>query len=250
MPLILCLHGAGSNQQIFETQTAKLRACLGEGYEFVYVHAPIASSAGPGMLPIFASAGPYYSWFSVSGRQRKEEILEIQNVVHMTIDAVETGRMPNVKAKEVHGIMAFSQGAIVGTMLLLQQQAGILPWFPKLKFGIFICADYSEALTTCVEPPTADRKGQNQPRAPLLSLPSVHLYGTVDPHGRKSRKLMDNHFQRSDCLVMWFNGSHQCPTARGDCEKASVLVASLMNSSCETHEETNTAHSVIGSQQD
>ncbi|XPS73993.1 hypothetical protein M3J09_006121 [Ascochyta lentis] len=231
-------------------QTAKLRACLGDTYEFVYVHAPIASSAGPGMLPIFASAGPYYSWFSVSGRRRKEEIAEIQNVVRVTVDAVEAGRMPNLKAREVHGIMAFSQGAIVGTMLLLQQHAGMLPWFPKLKLGIFICADYSEALTTCVEPLTAERKGKDQPKARLLSLPSIHLYGTVDPHGRKSRKMTESHFQRSHCQVMWFNGSHQCPTGRGDCEKASVLIASLEDSSCKTDEEITTASTIVDSQQD
>jgi hypothetical protein len=229
MPLLLCLHGAGSNQQIFETQTAKLRACLGEEYEFVYVNAPIASNAGPGMLPMFAGAGPYYSWFSVSGRRRKEEITDIQDLVRAAVDAIEAGCIPNVKAREVSGIMAFSQGAIVGTMLLLQQHAGMLPWFPNLRFGIFICADYSDALMTCAEPPTEKRDGNDSPEVPRLSLPSVHLHGTIDPQGLKSRKLMDNHFRRSNCKVMWFNGSHQCPNAQGDCQKASDLISSLEN---------------------
>lgn len=229
MPLLLCLHGAGSNQQIFETQTAKLRASLGEAYEYVYVNAPIASKAGPGMLPMFAGAGPYYQWFSVSGRRREEEIADIQDRVHTAVCAVRTGSMPNLKSKEVSGIMAFSQGAIVGTMLLLQQHAGLLPWFPKLKFGIFICADYSDALMSCAELPTEKRRGDEPPYILSVSLPSVHLHGTIDPHARKSRKLMDNHFHRSDCKVMWFNGSHQCPNAQGDCRKACDLIASLEN---------------------
>jgi hypothetical protein len=229
MPLLFCLHGAGSNKQIFETQTAKLRACLGKSYEFFFVNAPIASNAGPGMLPMFAGAGPYYSWFSVSGRKREEEITDIQDLVRTAVDAIEGGRIPSVKARQVDGIIAFSQGAIVGTMLLLQQHAGMIPWFPQLKFAIFICADYSDALMHCTKPPTAERDSNDAPQIPCLSLPSVHLHGTVDPHGRKSRKLMDNHFEPSSCKVMWFNGSHQCPTAQGDCQKALALISLLEN---------------------
>jgi hypothetical protein len=229
MQLLLCLHGAGSNEQIFETQTVKLRACFGEAYEYVYVNAPIASNPGPGMLPIFAGAGPYYQWFGVSGRRRQEEITDIHDRVRATVDAIEAGRIPNIKAREVSGIMAFSQGAIVGTMLLLQQRSGILPWLPKLRFGVFICADYSDALMSCAELPIEKRDDNYPPETFRVSLPSVHLHGTIDPHARKSRRLMDNHFHHSNCKVMWFNGSHQCPNAQGDCQKASDLIASLEN---------------------
>lgn len=227
MPLLLCLHGAGSNQQIFEMQTAKLRACLGKDYEFVYVDAPIASNAGLGMLPIFAGDGPYYSWFSVSEQKREEEIMHIHGLIREAITTIEAGGKAGAKAREVSGIMAFSQGAIVGTMLLLQQQAGTLQWLPKLKYGIFICADYSDALMSCVEPQSGKWGGSESSEQARLNFPSVHLHGTIDPHGRKSRKLIENHFQRSACKVMWFNGSHQCPNAQSDCQKASDLISSL-----------------------
>jgi len=211
-------------------QTAKLRACLGKDYEFIYVDAPIASNAGPGMLPMFAGAGPYYSWFNVSEQKREEEIMHIHGLIRAAITTIEAGGEAGAKAREVSGIMAFSQGAIVATMLLPQQQAGTLQRLPKLKYGILICADYSNALMTCVKIPSAQRGDRGSPEQARLNFPSVHLHGTIDPHERKSRKLIDNHFHRSSCKVMWFNGSHQCPNAQSDCQKASDLISSLEGS--------------------
>ena len=60
---LLCLHGSGSSANIFRLQLAKFRMALKDKFEFVCIDAPYPASAGPGILPLFAGAGPFYSWF-------------------------------------------------------------------------------------------------------------------------------------------------------------------------------------------
>ncbi|KAK2809720.1 hypothetical protein FQN50_003565 [Emmonsiellopsis sp. PD_5] len=62
LPAILCLHGSGTSSEIFQIQTIRLRRELSDRFSFVFVNAPFETEPGPGVLPVFADVGPYYTW--------------------------------------------------------------------------------------------------------------------------------------------------------------------------------------------
>ncbi|KAK2737578.1 hypothetical protein FQN55_001008 [Onygenales sp. PD_40] len=62
LPAILCLHGAGTSSEILHIQTIRLRRELSDRFSFVFVDAPFETEPGPGVLPVFADVGPYYTW--------------------------------------------------------------------------------------------------------------------------------------------------------------------------------------------
>ncbi|OJD15723.1 hypothetical protein AJ78_04058 [Emergomyces pasteurianus Ep9510] len=62
LPSILCLHGSGTSAAIFKIQTIRLRRELQHRFSFVFIDAPFETDPGPGVLPVFADAGPYFTW--------------------------------------------------------------------------------------------------------------------------------------------------------------------------------------------
>lgn len=218
---ILCLHGSGASAAIFRFQLAKLRLALKAQFEFIFVNGPNPAIAGPGILPLFAGAGPFYRWFDLESGQREAEIDKIHTTVRGAIDVWESTKKN--QSSRIVAIMAFSQGAIAATLLLWQKQQGQLPWLPAMHFAVLICCDFTVELAAHMH---GDAKGRGEERA-VLCLPTLHLHGRQDPFLKRGRKMVMDHFNAEEAEVLEFEGGHHCPNTRQDCEEATRRILKL-----------------------
>jgi predicted esterase len=240
MPAIICLHGAGSSSAIFKFQTAKLRAEMPRNIEFVFVEAPVTCGPGPGMLPLFASAGPFHCWFSLSEAKRKQEIEAVQERVRLAIASVEKGLTRDIKSREVVGILAFSQGAVASTLLLLQQLSGEITWLSTIRFTILICSDFTSEVMDWVR---SVRSHQQR-----VTLKSLHLHGTRDTYAARSKMMLSLHFDRDACEVVEFDGGHHLIQGKDECRKVATWISDMLEKSGEDIGVTTTA--VLGKEMD
>ncbi|KAL5894654.1 hypothetical protein ACKVWC_005561 [Pyricularia oryzae] len=132
---ILCLHGGGTSGNIFRMQLAKIRLQLKDEFEFVFMDAPYPADAGPGILPIFAAAAPFFGWFGGSSADIDGRLETINTSVRAAIEGWAASR---TTLATIVGILAFSEGALAASMLLWQQERGRLPWLPVVRFAVLI----------------------------------------------------------------------------------------------------------------
>ncbi|KAI6300525.1 hypothetical protein PoMZ_02611 [Pyricularia oryzae] len=112
---ILCLHGGGTSGSIFRMQLAKIRLQLKDEFEFVFMDAPYPADAGPGILPIFAAAAPFFGWFGGSSADIDGRLETINTSVRAAIEGWAASR---TTLATIVGILAFSEGALAASMLL------------------------------------------------------------------------------------------------------------------------------------
>lgn len=213
---LLCLHGAGGSAAIFRVQLAKLRYALRHEFELVFATAPFVSDAGPGVLPLFEGMGPYYSWF-----QPEQDDMEPRPSIEERIRAVQPPIRRAVQDwQDAHpdtpivGVVAFSEGALVASLLLWEQQMGRVPWLPRLNIAMFVCCYYREEATEYMRARSAHDEAKT-----LINVPTLHLLGRRDFAREGSKKLVARHFQPRFAHVLEFQGQHQFPNRRGDVEE-------------------------------
>ncbi|KAK2052678.1 hypothetical protein LY76DRAFT_670062 [Colletotrichum caudatum] len=209
---LLCLHGTGSKASIFRLQLAKIRLALKDEFEFVFMDAPYPVPAGPGVLPIFASAAPFYGWFGGSGATIEDRLDTINESVRESVERWEASQRTGGAgpAPRIVGLLAFSEGALVASMLVWQRQLGRLAWLPHIRFAVLIC---------CFFP---DEAGSHMMAdgGTLIRVPTLHLHGRQDFCLARARKLVREHYEPAAATVLEFEGGHQVPTRTVDCREA------------------------------
>jgi len=104
----LCLHGRGTNSDIFESQLGALRSRLSPQHTFDFVDGEYACSAAPGIASLYP--GPYLTWFS---RYEPERVNKVHDFLRSVMD--EDG--------PYDGIIGFSQGASLAASFLLCEES-------------------------------------------------------------------------------------------------------------------------------
>jgi pimeloyl-ACP methyl ester carboxylesterase len=226
---LLCIHGAGGSATIFRVQTAKLRMALRHEFEFVYATAPFTSEPGPGVLPLFQGMGPYYSWFKDDG-DKNIRVNPLENAekssantsvgerllaVNTPVQKVIEDWQKNNPQTPIVGVVAFSEGALVATLLMWQQQMGRLPWLPKMNSAMFICCYYTEELTDYMRAESPDDQ-----ETLLINVPTLHLQGRQDFVLERSKKMVATHYLPQNADVLEFHGQHHVPNRKGDLDEA------------------------------
>lgn len=227
---LLCIHGAGGSANIFRVQTAKLRLALRHDFEFVYATAPFQSEPGPGVLPLFQGMGPYYSWFEKDDGNRNTSanragVAEKSGATPSVGDRLSAVNTPVRKVVEdwqkhnpqipIVGVLAFSEGALVATLLMWQQQMGRLPWLPKMNIAVLICCYYTEEATDYMR---AQSSGDQETL--LINVPTLHIQGLQDFALEGSRKLAATHFSPRNADILEFHGKHHVPNRKSDIDEA------------------------------
>jgi len=227
---LLCIHGAGGSATIFRVQTAKLRMALRHEFEFVYATAPFTSEPGPGVLPLFQGMGPYYSWFKKDDGDKNIRVNPLENAeyssantsvgerllaVNTPVQKVIEGWQKNNPQTPIVGVLAFSEGALVATLLIWQQQMGRLPWFPKLNSALFICCYYTEEATDFMRAESPDDQ-----ETLLIDVPTLHLQGRQDFVLKGSKKMVATHYLPQNADVLEFHGQHHLPNRKDDLDEA------------------------------
>jgi len=165
----LCLHGRGTNNQIFETQTAALRYELGDHHTFEFVEGVLPWPMDPEVGSYFSTdygCFTYYDRRSAQSAQKALDELEEYVEVEGPFD----------------GIMAFSQGACLAAMLMARR-AQWNPTLPYPKNSIFKCAILFSGFF--VEDPTALARKELQylnsvKDSQLIQVPTAIIWGSND----------------------------------------------------------------------
>ncbi|GKT90328.1 oxidoreductase [Colletotrichum tofieldiae] len=137
LPAILCLHGQGTNGNIFSHQSRALVKSLRDRFRFIFIDSPFASwQPGPGVIPTYVDVKPYRRWHydraqidtGVSAEAVDVERVRVRTLIshHFEAESEENG-------KGIVGIMAFSHGTRVATGLCLDDELG-----PHIKIAILI----------------------------------------------------------------------------------------------------------------
>ena len=218
---ILCLHGIGSSGVIFRLQLNKLRLTLEDDFEFVFMNAPNLSSAGPGVLPTFAGAEPFYRWFSEEASTTNDGLEKISATIRAAVDNWGSTRT-NPDSKIV-GIIAFSEGAVAACLLLWRQQMGQLPWLPTLHFATLICAAFPDEFAAYLR----DDARKHGSESALIDVPTLHIHGLQDWGLAPARKLVADHYKSEFADIMEFEGGRHCLNKREDYEEAARRINRL-----------------------
>ncbi|RYO91492.1 hypothetical protein DL766_004725 [Monosporascus sp. MC13-8B] len=219
---ILCIHGGGASPEIFRFQTSSIRAALDNKFDFVYATAPHIAPPGPDVLPFFAGMEPYYSWFRVAHKSTSEEVDIFNEAIKKTVDDWQR-RNPQ---STIAGILGFSQGGVASTVLLWEQQVGLVPWLPQLKFGIIVCSGFSDVATGYMRD-YCMQSGYDED-AMVIKLPTLHLHGRQDGLNLpQSRKMFATHYAPTFAALEEFDGQHEVPKKIKDVKKVVNYILSL-----------------------
>ncbi|KAF7621590.1 hypothetical protein AFLA_011884 [Aspergillus flavus NRRL3357] len=180
---VLCLHGMGTNSEVFEAQTAPvaaLRYHLGQDFEYDFVDGEYHCPAARGISEIFGNNQPYYSYFDGSAGSAMKAVRDLYVYTN------ENGPFD--------AVMGFSLGAALAVMLLLhfdqlQAAGGQVPVSSPFKCAILLCGVLPYNLSGLL-------RGWKQflhPRDPgnVIRIPTVHAWSPNDvDYARHSRLLM------------------------------------------------------------
>ncbi|KAJ8103647.1 serine hydrolase FSH [Lipomyces tetrasporus] len=196
----LCLHGLGSNADIFKSQLGPLITELerDNSAEFIFVDGPVAQPAGPGIAGVYD--GPYLGYFRCDQLPPAHD--SIAAAFHL-IDGIVEDEGP------FDGVLGFSHGATLATAFLLHHTA-TRPHDPP--WGPFRCAVFIAGLAPFEE---SGRRIRAVERGAVFKLPSVHVAGQEDEVFEESLNLYRLCERDGAALVVHEKG-HLVPRERVD----------------------------------
>lgn len=242
LPSILCLHGSGTNSEIFQIQTIRIRRELGNYFNFVFVDAPFECGPGPGVLPFFEDVGPFYTWMIREPSEARDPLKASIDMPSQTREvlaqAIREEKERNGGDRGFVGVLGFSMGGRLAAGLLLDQQRrqaeGTQPdgddthtqqsqhveqsedslpsTSNQLEFGIFICATCPPITTIPISKGLAGTDAEG----PLVQIPSLHVVGTGDPWHAEGELLIKKNFDTQTVIFHKLNMGHHFPAQKED----------------------------------
>ncbi|AEO68735.1 uncharacterized protein THITE_2054654 [Thermothielavioides terrestris NRRL 8126] len=216
-PILVFLHGAGTSASIFRLQSRRLAAQLSPHFDLVYLDAPHACPAGPGVLPFFEGCGPYLRWVDDEAPERERAYWaegEGGDVDRLVREVRGLGSSGGSGRRRVVGVVGFSQGAKVGMEVVRRLEGMGRMGEEEEGNGV----DVKVVVAVCG---TAPFQGGGDEREKgfrgslekgVVKAASVHLIGEDDPWRPESEKLVE-FFDEARRKVIVFEGGHQMPAA-------------------------------------
>jgi predicted esterase len=205
---LLCFHGTGSKGAIFNVQLARICFLLANEFDFIFPDGPIECAAGPGVLPLFSGQEPYHCWFAGNGTTIEESLKGIHTSVRQAVAQWKaTNSNPDA---EVVGAIGFSEGALALSMLLWEQQQGLVPWLPRLQFATLSCCFFPNEASLWLNA-RAQAHGKTKAH---IDVPTLHVHGNRDFCLGRARKLVRNHYQPQFATVLQTEAGHYLPTRK------------------------------------
>jgi len=239
---------------IFKIQTIRLAHFLRSHFHLVFLDAPFPAPAGPGVLPIFESAGPYYRWTPV---KEGDDVARVRTVIRKAM--IEEGDgMPFV------GVLGFSQGAMLATGILMEQYlrgGGLAGEDQKFQFGVFLVGGFPpislDSRFTALGDPYVYGGGKDDDRYwNTIGVSSVHMHGKKDPvlpNSQALAKCFKEGVQKDNPLndpkkeikktVFEFDVGHHMPTGMHD---SKLLAHAILRTYCGPDWEPDDEESTFG----
>lgn len=202
---------------------SQIRLALKDEFDFIFVDAPFPAPAGPGVLPLFKGADPFFGWFRGEDATMEARIDSINMAVKNGVEEWERGK--KVANAKIVGVIAFSEGALVASLLLWQQQLGKAPWLPKLELAVFVCCYFAQEVGEHMVA-EAGRHGMDKA---LINVPTLHVHGRRDFALGRARRLVEDHYAPQFVDILEFDGGHQLPSTATDRQELVARILKLIN---------------------
>lgn len=183
----------------------------------MFATAPHVAVPGPDVLPFFAGMKSFFSWFRKGATDTEGEVAVFNEAIKM---AVQDWQLENEHVKIV-GVLGFSQGGLASTVLLWEQEVGLVPWLPRLEFGVLVCCAYSDVATDYI------RSKSEGGDIAKISVPTLHLHGSQDCNLGQARDTLATHYSSKVAHVINFEGGHHIPQKREDITKMTNYIRHL-----------------------
>ncbi|KAJ5272906.1 EF-hand calcium-binding domain protein [Penicillium angulare] len=233
----LCLHGKGTNSDIFEAQLASLRSRISRDHTFDFVDAEADCPPAPGVDQFYP--GPYIGWFPT---YEPASVKEIQDTIKEIID--EDG--------PYDGVIGFSEGAALAASLLLCDEH--FQQDPMFKVGIFFNSvmvfSPSDDIGVNIRQKLKNQKAEfsgylhgmnSDPSDPdsipdiyafttgvptRISVPTLHVIGSADVFSEDSRELARLCPDKSQ--VLFHDGGHEFPRTESSLDRCGELFETVI----------------------
>ncbi|KAK6539087.1 hypothetical protein TWF694_010627 [Orbilia ellipsospora] len=123
----LCLHGLGTNSKVFETQTAAIRAELGDEHTYEFVDGTVSWTKAPELGDLFSDDDQYLAYYDP---YNSESMLRALHQLEAYIQ----------QEGPFDGVMGFSHGCALSSTLLLGRASEKGQWQNPFKCAIFLAA--------------------------------------------------------------------------------------------------------------
>ena len=116
----------------------------------------------------------------------------------------------------VVGVLAFSQGACLGSALCMDSELG-----HQIKFGVFVCALFPAVDLGKEIASEGERK---------IQIPCIHIRSSADPYKGQGLKLFETHFVGEKARsVLEFQGKHEVPSREADVVRVKEKILEVWN---------------------
>ena len=234
LPRILCLHGGGTNAQIFRLQCRILIRHLLSSFRLVFAEAPFSSEAGPDVLSVYKEHGPFRRWLRFLPHHPNIGARFVIEKIEDSLDDAQKEDDLKGATGEWVGLLGFSQGAKVCASLLLRQQIcaqklGTHRSKTNYRFAVLLAgrgplvamepelmmtpalADASEIGSSAVLDERSLREKEH-----ILHLPTIHVHGLRDPGLGLHRLMLEQYCERDSIRLLEWDGDHRVPIRNKD----------------------------------
>jgi predicted esterase len=228
LPRILCLHGGGTNAEIFQIQARAITSALSQYFRFIFFSGPFEATPHPSIAQVYGDMGPFCRWLRwLPEHPEIDDDEAAKTVMDACLGAMKKDRGTGPWA----GVMGFSQGAKVGANLLWAQEravangirpltnfkfavimAGLPPWLhydKRLPKPDRYVDDASGYATDFTDYPEEYEEGEH-----VLQAPTLHVLGLGDEDVEKHRKLALNYCNPKTRQIIEWDGDHRVPVEK------------------------------------
>ncbi|KAJ5609200.1 hypothetical protein N7528_009767 [Penicillium herquei] len=227
LPRILCLHGGGTNAEIFQMQCRVLEKRLGRSFRLVYAQAPYTSTQpGPDVTSVYRSYGPFRVWFCDHNMSKVLTSRDVATAIDTSIALAMASDDANGATGDWVGLLGFSQGAKAAASILYRQQKcgitnfrfailfagrGPLVWLMPDLAQPHGLVDASTPFTHSSSPWLTMASDEH-----ILRLPTVHVHGVNDPGLEHHRDLLRDYCDPLQATLLEWAGDHRMPIKSRD----------------------------------
>ena len=249
LPRILCLHGGGTNAQIFRAQCRGLNRQLRSSFRLCFAEAPFASQAGPDVIAVYKNFGPFKRWLRWLPEHPQVDAQTAVEAIEESLHAAMREDDRKGATGDWVALLGFSQGAKMCASLLLQQQLraqkfGIQRAGTNFRFAVLLAGrgplvsldpqlPMTEALVDASQLGLSrfPDKHNVRRREHVLCLPTIHVHGMMDQGLHLHRQLLEQYCEKGTTRLIQWDGDHRVPIKSKD---VTAVVAQILDIARET----------------
>jgi predicted esterase len=235
LPRILCLHGGGTNAQIFHAQCRVLSGQLKSKFRLCFADAPFLSQAGPDVVSVYQNYVPFRRWLRWQAEHPDIDAKTAVREIEKSLDTAKQEDDRKGATGEWVALLGFSQGAKMCASLLLQQQVrmqklGIHEAKSHYRFAVLLAGrgplvslDPALFMTAALvdaaqigHPDTLTNRSLGAETSHILQLPTIHVHGMQDQGLELHRDLLEQYCEPWSARLIEWDGGHRVPIKTKD----------------------------------